>query len=141
VAYISQERKAKIAAELRRVIPIGWKYSLSVRNPSTLYLTIWSAPVDLIGAWLTTVNSRRAEMGHEILPSASHCSVNEYYLNEQFRGELLQTFEAICEAMNAGNHDRSDLQTDYFDVGWYTEISIGRWNQAFQWNTEAAVTC
>jgi hypothetical protein len=33
--------------------------------------------------------------------------------------------------MNIGNHDRSDSQTDYFDVGFYTDISIGRWDTPY----------
>jgi hypothetical protein len=34
-------------------------------------------------------------------------------------------------AMNDGNHDRSDIQTDYFDVGWYVDVNIGRWNKPY----------
>jgi hypothetical protein len=31
--------------------------------------------------------------------------------------------------MMTGNHDRSDSQTDYFDVGWYIEIQFGQWDK------------
>jgi hypothetical protein len=30
-----------------------------------------------------------------------------------------------------GNHDNSDIQSDYFDVGWYVEVNIGKWNKAY----------
>jgi hypothetical protein len=33
--------------------------------------------------------------------------------------------------MNAGNHNRSDAMTDYFDVGWYVDVNIGKWNQPY----------
>jgi hypothetical protein len=33
--------------------------------------------------------------------------------------------------MMVGNHDRSDIQSDYFDVGWYVDINIGRWNKPY----------
>ena len=29
------------------------------------------------------------------------------------------------------NHDNSDAQIDYFDVGYYTHWSVGRWNKPF----------
>ena len=50
----------------------------------------------------------------------------------EFSGDLLATFEAICAAMNLGNHDNSDPMTDYFDVGHYISISIGAWTKPFK---------
>jgi hypothetical protein len=40
--------------------------------------------------------------------------------------------QEIMPLMNAGNHDRSDIQTDYFDVGWYVDVNIGRWDRPYQ---------
>jgi hypothetical protein len=34
--------------------------------------------------------------------------------------------------MNVGNHDRSDIQSDYFDVGWYVDVNVGAWNQPYE---------
>jgi hypothetical protein len=28
----------------------------------------------------------------------------------------------LRDAMNSGNHDNSDIMSDYFDVGWYVSI-------------------
>jgi hypothetical protein len=39
--------------------------------------------------------------------------------------------QAVIDAMNDGNHDNSDIQSDYFDVGWYTHINVGRWNKPY----------
>jgi hypothetical protein len=33
--------------------------------------------------------------------------------------------------MNMGNHDNSDIMTDYFDVGWYVDVNIGLWNKPY----------
>jgi hypothetical protein len=33
--------------------------------------------------------------------------------------------------MNGGNHDNSDVQTDYFDVGWYVDVNIGSWDKPY----------
>jgi hypothetical protein len=131
MAYIDQATKAAIASNLRKIIPAGWKYSLAINHRSTLILTIQSAPVDLLGAWLERVNERRAQSNDEPLSTRTHASINGYWLADQFTGDLLDTFRAILSAMNAGNHDNSDPQTDYFDVGWYTEIRLGRWDKPF----------
>jgi hypothetical protein len=40
MAFITQEEKKAIAAQLKKVIPSTWKYSLSVQNHSALMLTI-----------------------------------------------------------------------------------------------------
>ena len=34
--------------------------------------------------------------------------------------------------MNTGNWDESDIQTDYFDVGWYLQLSLGNWRTHFE---------
>jgi hypothetical protein len=31
----------------------------------------------------------------------------------------------------AGNYNNSDIMTDYFDVGWYIEINVGKWNKEY----------
>jgi len=33
--------------------------------------------------------------------------------------------------MNTGNWDKSDIQTDYFNVGWYVDVNIGKWNKPY----------
>lgn len=120
MAYMNQEKKAKIAAKLKDVVPKGWKYSLRVRNHSTLVMTIASAPVNLM-AEVERVSGRKD----------THTSVNPYHPHHSF-DESLPVIEAILAAMNNGNHDRSDVQSDYFDVGWYVDINIGSWDKPFK---------
>ena len=50
MAYINQEGKAKISAALKPVLSkYGMKGSLSVRNHSTIALTLKSGPIDFQG--------------------------------------------------------------------------------------------
>ena len=124
MAYMNQERKQALVAELRKVMPVGWKYSVSVHHHSTLVLTIAEAPVDILGAvaW---------ERGQSERPK--YWDLNEYYIDRQFTDPaLVATFTAIRDALNTGNHDRSDIQSDYFEVGWYLSIHIGRWDRPFR---------
>ena len=136
MAYMNQERKAKLAANLKKVVPQGWKYSVSVQNHSTIVMTIASAPVDLIAEYVENVNQgHRAVMNpdlYSIKQRPDYIDVNHYWIDKQFSGETLEIFKQINEALNDGNHDRSDLMTDYFDVGWHVDIRIGRWDKPFQ---------
>jgi hypothetical protein len=34
--------------------------------------------------------------------------------------------------MMVGNHDKSDVMTDYFNVGWYIDINIGKWDKPYK---------
>lgn len=131
MAYMNQQRKALIAADLKKVIPAGWKYSLAVEHHSTIVLTISEAPVDILEDVFQMVR-----LEHQDNPFSrefqrpTYWGVNSYYIDRQF---LLyrDQFKAIVAAMNEGNHDRSDVMSDYFDVNWYIEIQIGRWNKPF----------
>lgn len=135
MAYMNQERKARIAAELRKVVPAGWKYSLAVQNHSTLVMTISEAPVDLIEEVAQRVSEPDVALRHNDraaeVRQARYARLNEHHLERQL-GASLPIFEAIKSAMNSGNHDNSDPMTDYFDVGWYITIQVGRWDKPFK---------
>lgn len=120
MAYVDQPKKAKIAAALKLAIPASWRYSLAVANHSTIVLTIKSAPVDLLAAIMNKCDS-----------VGGNVSLNHYYLDRAYTGALLATFEAIKGAMDTDNHDRSDTQSDYFDVGHYIAINVGKWDKPF----------
>ncbi len=120
MAYMNQERKKVIAAELKKVIPSAWKYSLGVSHHSTIVLNITAAPVDLLEGFRDDYSRKNR-----------YAQVNEYYLDKNFDGKILKIMQDIKKALNAGNHDNSDVQTDYFDVGWYIDINIGKWNKPF----------
>ncbi len=135
MAYMSQEKKAKIAAQLKAVMPTGWKYSLAVRHHSTLVLTISAAPLDLPAMYAATCSD---EVRASILKSGN-CDVNRYHWRDHFEGETAAQMAAIFDALNDGNHDRSEMQSDYFDVGWYVDVQFGRWNKPFIFTGEPGV--
>ena len=128
MAYVDQEKKAKIAAALKMVIPKTWKWSLAVRNHSTIVLTIASANIDLIGAWYDMPENKRKCDGYG---KPTHLQVNRHWLSSDWPESLLPVLTAVCAALNTDNHDRSDLMTDYFDVGHYVDFDLGRWNKPF----------
>lgn len=132
MAYMNQEKKALLAAKLKEVVPKGWKYSLGVRNRSTICMTIASAPVDLMAEAIRVTEAHRQRNGdrwHGAPPT--HVDVNVYHPHLTF-DESLPVIKAIINALNDGNHDRSDVQSDYFDVGWYVHLGVGSWERPFK---------
>lgn len=135
MAFMSQDRKKQIAAKLKPVLAkFGVKGSLAVRNHSTLMLTIKSGKIDFI----SDMNKNRNDLlnphkfDYEKLREKYNLSVNPYWYHEHYTGKALQFFKAIFPILNDGNHDNSDIMTDYFDVGWYVDVNVGRWNQPYQ---------
>jgi hypothetical protein len=132
MAYVSQERKAQLAPAIKSICKrYGVKATLAVRHHSTLVLNIKSGPIDFIGNFNATIQDRDPGGCKHINPAKDSIDVNPYWYHEHFTGEAKAFLTNVIAAMNAGNHDRSDIQTDYFDVGWYIDVNIGRWNRPY----------
>jgi hypothetical protein len=112
MSYINQVTKSQIAIELKKIVPKTWKWSLSITHHSTLVFTVSAAPASDISE----------HNGH-------HVQVNPYYPEKYFSPATLPIVEKIIEAMNAHNYCNSDSQRDYFDVGYYINFNLGRWNK------------
>ena len=131
MAYMSQEKKSQIAPTVKKILAkYGVKGSLAVNNHSTLVLNIKSGAIDFIKNYNETVG---AQPGGFRLGSAAmdHVDVNPYHYQSHFSGEAKSFLTEIMTAMNNGNHDNSDIQSDYFDVGWYVDVNIGKWNKPY----------
>lgn len=132
MAYMSQERKAKIAPNVKAVLnKYGIKGRLSVENHSTLILNINSGVIDFISNFNETCRKRVSYSTQQFTTVKDHISVNPYWYHEHFTGRALAFMKEVMAAMNEGNHDRSDMQSDFFDVGWYVDINIGRWDRPY----------
>ena len=129
MAYMSQERKAKLAPAIKAALKkFGLKGTLSVRNHSTLCLTVKQGSIDFIGNFNATISTRPGYGGHV---ADRYIDVNPYHFRDHFTGKAKDAIAALHKAMMDGNHDNSDIQTDYFDVGWYIDINIGTWNKPY----------
>ena len=127
MAYVSQELKAKLTPQIKAVCKkYGIKATVAVRRHSTLVVNISQGRIDFIKNF-NEVNARKPGF----VSAKDYIDVNIYWYREHFDGEALQFLQELIPAMNVGNHDRSDLQTDYFDVGWYVDVNIGRWNKPY----------
>jgi hypothetical protein len=122
MAYYSQERKAQIAPKIKALLKkYGLKGSLSVDNHSTVVLSIKSGKIDFIRNLNSDVSA----------PRGGYINVNPYHYQYHFNGDALSALTELFGVLNEGNHDNSDIQSDYFDVGWYVDVNIGKWDKPY----------
>jgi hypothetical protein len=132
MAYMSQEKKAKLAPTIKAVCKkYGMKASIAVRHHSTLVVNIKSGKLDILSNYNATIAERDPTGNKHINQAHTSLDVNPYWYHEHFTGKTKEFFEELFTAMNVGNHDRSDIQTDYFDVGWYVDVNVGQWNKPY----------
>lgn len=132
MAYMSQEKKATLAPAIKEILKrYGIKGTIAVSNHMTLVLNIKSGTLDFIQDYNETVSVKPASFIFSN-PATTYIDVNPYWYQEHFSNKVIRTFlKEIFAAMNVGNHDNSDIQSDYFDVGWYVDVNIGKWNKPY----------
>jgi hypothetical protein len=114
MAYYNQEMKRAAAPQIRALLnKYGMKGSLSVHNHSTVVLTLSAGPIDFDGEYQ---------------------QVNVYWIAEHYTGVAREFLLEAYRILMVGNHNNSDVQTDYFDVGWYVDIHVGRWDRPYVLN-------
>jgi hypothetical protein len=134
MAFVSQELKAKLAPAVKAACRrYGVKASLAVHNHSTLVLNIAGGPIDFCESYNRTMAERSATQPEHMKPhkAEGYIQVNPYWYREHFDGPALAFLREVLSAMHVGNHDNSDISTDYFDVGWYVSVNIGRWDKPY----------
>lgn len=137
MAYFNQERKQERAPAIKAILKkYGIKGSLAVRNHMTFVLNIKSGKIDFIENFIQTDidkpygNKMSSEQIAYIRKNQS-LDVNTYWYKENYSGKAKDFLKEVLAVMNGGNHDNSDVQTDYFDVGWYVDVNIGSWDKPY----------
>ena len=137
MAYFNQERKQQKSPAIKAILKkYGIKGSLAVRNHSTFVLNIKSGSIDFIENYIKTdankhYGNKMSQDQIDYIRNNKALDVNPYWYQEHYTGKALSFLKEVFKAMNAGNHDNSDIQTDYFDVGWYVDVNIGQWNKPY----------
>ena len=121
MAYMSQEKKQLLAPAIKAILKeYDLKGTLSVEHHSGLVLTIKSGKIDFFSD-----NDKHADL------SQRYIQVNVYHIEGHYSGQAKEALLKLKAAMSVGNHDNSDTQTDYFDVGWYVYINVGKWDSPY----------
>ena len=117
MAYVSQDDKAKLAPEIKKVLSkYGMKGSISIRHHSTLVVTLQSGAIDF------------GEYTH----GDGYIQVNVYHIERHYKGKAQKFLTELLAAMKGpGWFDKSDSMTDYFHVKHYCDINVGKWNKPY----------
>jgi hypothetical protein len=112
MAYMNQERKKIIAANLKPVLKkYGVKGTLSVRNHSAIVLTLKSGKIDF---------------------GSARDQVNPYWFQDHYEGVAKKFLtEAFAALKSAGWYNNTRSEIDYFDIAYYVDINIGKWKQPY----------
>ena len=136
MAYMSQEKKAKIAATVKPLLKkYGVKGTFRVHNHSTIVLTLTEGKLDFIG---DLSDERNSTLGHyqiqkEELRKDYHLDVNPYWYKEHYTGRTKEFLEELFPAMRSADwYDRSDAMTDYFDTAYYVDVNVGKWRKPYK---------
>lgn len=134
MAFVSQELKSKLAPKIKAICKkYKVKASLAVNNHSTLVLNVQSSPIDFIKNFNETIDSRGTVYhANSFSPAEKSIQVNPYWYQDHFSGKAKAFLSEVLPAMNEGNFDKSDIQSDYFHVGWYVSVNIGKWNKPYE---------
>ena len=120
MTYITKEDVAAIRKELKEAFP-KWKFSVSKGSGSLsvdVYILKGTVPFQ----------------------GKTNVSINKYWIEKNWQGEDLETLNKIDEIMHnapgRANPERkyfndSDSMTDYFHTAFYTNLSIGKWNNPY----------
>ena len=133
MAYVSQELKSKLSPAIKAVCKkYGIKASIAVRNHMTLCLNIKSGAIDFIGNSNRVCGADFYQVSRGFTPNTSgYDQVNPYHFQSHYDGDARAFLSEVLAVMNDGNWDKSDIQSDYFNVGWYVDVNIGAWNKPY----------
>lgn len=130
MAYMDKQRKAQLAPAIQAVLKkYKMRGTISVRHHSTLVIKIKSGKLDVIGNYKETLLGKYPDESWRY--DADYLDVNAYHYHTQYTGEVYNFINELFTAANTGNWDKSDIQSDYFNVGWYVDVHIGLWNKPY----------
>ena len=129
MAYMNQSKKKVIAESLKPILKkYGIKGSLSVRNHSTITLSIKEGSID----FLSNIKSNTGN-DYRFHLDAGYVDVNPYWYHEHFSGQAREFLETVFKAMKSADwYDRTDAQVDYFDTAYYVHVNIGQWKKPYK---------
>ena len=117
MAYVSQADKKALAPAIKKVLSkYGMKGSISIRNHSTLQVTLQSGAIDF------------KDYSH----GDGYIQVNTYHIDSHYSGKAKAFLNELLDAMKGPKYfNNDDAMTDYFHRSHYTDINVGKWNKPY----------
>ena len=125
MAYFTQEMKKARTPAIKKICnEYGVKVTFGVKHHSTFVINISSGDIDFFGDMVDRGDKQQ-------VASRQYMQVNPYWFREHFEGKSKEFLQKVFSEANKGNHNNSDIQTDYFDVGYYVDLNIGKWDKPY----------
>ena len=134
MAWMNQERKAKIVAAAKHVLA---KYGMKATFRCTKHsitCTLKSGSID----FLADMNTQRTMMDIDHARERYNFDINQYWFDEHYKDGTAKDFiSAMVDALKGADwYDRSDIQTDYFDTAYYYNLKVGSWDKPYTITTK-----
>lgn len=119
MSFITKSEVSEIRKELKKVFP-EVKFSVTGANSSKVTVAVMSSPLDFSEfekPYVSNINYRDLE-GKK---------------SQKFFDKILNIIHTAPGKAEGGQEwfDKSDSMTDYFHTAFYIDISIGKWDKAY----------
>lgn len=138
MAYMNQERKAKIVSLVKPILAkYGIKATFAVRSHMTICLNIKSGKIDFIENYIQTdiaknYGNKMSDDQVAYIRKNQALDVNPYWYHEHFSGKAKAFLSEVLPALKGADwYDESDAQTDYFNTAYYVDVNIGSWDKPY----------
>lgn len=102
------------------------------KDASTKIIEKYEAWEGLSDADIWESEQRKKELKNRL--EHKHIEINQYHIDSNFElsdyGKKL--FKFVKDLCDSFNYNDSDAMTDYFDVGFYLDLSVGKFEQPFE---------
>ena len=118
MAFISQEEKKELSVGIKQVLKkFGMKGTIGVNHHSSLVVNVQSGVLDFTG---------------HFTHGDGYIQVNQYHIDNHYSGVIKNFLNELLKAMKGTKwYNNSDAMVDYFDIAYYTDINIGKWNKPY----------
>ena len=118
MAYISQQDKKDLAPAIKAVLKnYGMKGTIAINHYSSLVVNIQSGVLDFTD---------------HFTHGDGYIQVNTYHIESWYSGTIKKFLSELLKAMKGTKwYNKSDAMVDYFDIAYYTDINIGKWNKPY----------
>ena len=136
MTYISKEQQKEKLVKLKPLFKkYGLRATLARSNASKITLNIWEGSIDFMGQYNNyRINNKDRYCDNSNVENFLNYKtivITNNYTFKEFSGEALEFLIEVNKILQQDNYDRSDMMTDYFDIGFFVDISIGNYEKDY----------
>ena len=140
MAYMNQEKKKVLAPAIKAVLKkYGMKGTIGVRHHSSLVVTLQQGPLNFEG-----LDARGERIFYEATDGRFYSQVNTYHIDKFYNGVTADFLNELVAAMKGKTsrgewYNNTDIMTDYFDIAYYVNVNVGKWDKGYIQTGEEAI--